>query len=1016
MRRMRLIVSALLAATWVVPLAAQQPNGTIRGRITDEGSQPLSQATVNAGGRATLTGTDGRYSISLPAGSYTVQVRMLGYAPGAKPVTVMAGETVDVDLTMVAQAVSLSEIVVTGYGQQKAGDITGAVSQLTVADFNVGVVTVPTQLLQGKVAGVQVIDNNEPGGGTTIRIRGATSVNANSDPLFVVDGMPVGTGAGGGLSAGRDPMNFLNPNDIESITVLKDASAAAIYGANAANGVVLITTKSGGGGGRQGTVVEYTSSYSAMSVTRLPSILNAQQFDSMVGVYAASRVSMLDTMHTNWLDLITRTGLGHEQNLSVTTSSGPMFYRISAGYMKQEGILRGTTTERLSLALNYAHHLFENRLGLRANLKGTRTNDVFTPGDVLGSATAMAPTQPVIDPSSLTGYWDWPVVGSPNATNPVASLNLAQDHGTTWRSVGNIQADYAIPFLPALRANVNLGYDAALADRQTFYPSKLAGQQWQGHGSLSLSDNSQVNSVFDAYLNYNAPLNVLPGNVDVTAGYSYTQSHSEYTPFSETGLSNDWLGTNAIPTASNVTNSKNVVDYKLISYFGRLNYNLNDRYLIAGSVRRDGSSRFAPGHQWGVFPSVSLAWRLSGEPFLSGVRQLSDLKLRASWAKTGNQAFADYRQYSVYTFSNNLAQYPMGGSYITTIAPSAVDPNIKWEQTSSYNVGLDFGFQNQRISGSIDWYTKNTEDLLFDLPIAAGTNFSNHLMTNLGTMRNRGLEIGLSAQVLRGGSDGLSWTAGLTASHNANTLLTINPSRSVTQINIGNIGGGTGNTIQVLMPGKPINSFFVYKQKYDTVKTSPTYGRPLEGQYVDQPTVLDSVACGGATPAAGCVGLYRPDGIINQQDLVPFHSPWPNWELGFTSDFKYRNFDLGFSLRAQLGAYVYNNVAAGSSTRSFTGGGSPSNVSTVLLTTGFTAPEYWSDYFVESADFLRLDNITLGYSFNYSGRPWRVWLTVQNAFTITGYNGVDPTAGLQGIDNNIYPRSRTFTGGLSVRF
>ena len=997
MRRAGFLIGALLAVCGTAPLLAQE-TATVRGRVVDDATkQPLVGVQVSVMGHAALTTAEGRYVITgVPAGSDTVRSRRIGYAPASMAVTVLGNATVIADFSMSAQAVGLAEMVVTGYGQQTAGDITGAVSQITTADFNPGPIIVPTQLIQAKVAGVQVVDNNEPGGGTTIRIRGATSVNASSDPLYVIDGMPAGTGAGGGLSAGRDPLNFLNPNDIQSVTVLKDASAAAIYGANAANGVVIITTKSGGGGQARGTQVEYSSSYSTSSVTKVASVLSTSQFAAAVAQYAPSRVSMLGTANTNWQNLVMRNAFGHEQNLSVTNSGIGTYYRLSLGYLNQDGILKGTNTQRLSLDFSYDQRLFTNHLDIKANLKGARSYDVFTPGDVLGNAQAMAPTQPVYDPNNTqgygTGYWDWNTSGA-SASNPIASLNLASDHGTTWRSMGNVQAEYTLPFFPALKANVNIGYDATLDNRDTFTPNNLAAQVRQGHGYLGLSNNNQVNQVLEGYLNYTAALGVLPGNVDLTGGYSYSQSHSEYTPFSETSISSNFLGDNGIPTASNVSNSKTVVDYKLISFFGRLNYNINDKYLIAASVRRDGSSRFGPGNQWGVFPSVSLAWRLSQESFLRDIRALSDLKLRASWAKTGNQAFGDYLQYAQYRFSNNLAQYQLGTQFVTTIRPDAVDPNIKWEQTASYNVGLDYGFLNQRISGAIDWYTKKTSDMIFTVPVAAGTNFSNYVTTNIGSMQNQGIELSLSARVLEGGRDGLNYTADFTVSHNANKLLSINPTNPATLINTGSIGGGTGNTIQVLEPGQPINSFLVWKQKYGA-NGKPIYSDTLTKMYVDA----------------------NNDGVINNSDLYVDHSPWPTLELGHTSSFTYRSWDFGFTLRAQLGGYVYNNVAAGSGYQSLTGGGSPSNTGSAVLKTGFVVPQYLSDYFVEDASFLRMDNITVGYTFRYNGNPLRVYLTMQNAFTITGYSGVDPTAGLNGIDNNTYPRSRTVTGGLSIRF
>ena len=839
---------------------------------------------------------------------------------------------------------------------------------------------------------MQVVDNNEPGGGTTIRIRGATSVNASSDPLYVVDGMPLGTGAGGGLSAGRDPLNFLNPNDIESITVLKDASAAAIYGANAANGVVLITTKSATG--RRGQQIEYSASGSSSSVTRLPSVLSASQFAAAVAQYAPSRVASLGSASTNWLDLITRASYGQEHNLSLTNAGERMFYRLSLGYLNQDGIVRGTTTDRLSLGINWEQRLLDNHLDIKGNFKGSHTTDRFS-GGVIGEATGMAPTQPYLDPTYATGYWNWHSTNA-GTFNPMEELALMTNQGSTWRSVGNFQADYRFPFFENLKANLNFGYDITKAGNQSFYPSSLASQLLQNHGSLYLSNNTMLTQLFEGYLNYAAPVNFVPGSIDLTAGYSYTQSHSDFNSFNQTNVNSNFLGIYGNPGGTTAaTNGVGAIDFKLISFFGRANYNYNDRFLASFSVRRDGSSRFGPGNQWGTFPAVSGAWRLSQESFLRGFHSLSDLKIRASWAKTGNQAFGDYLQYPTYTIGDAAAQYYLGSQgFVSTIRPSAVDRNIHWESTRSVDVGLDFGFLNQRFSGTIDWYTKKTTDMIFTVPAPAGSTFSNFVTTNVGTMQNLGIEFMFSARVLEGRGSDLGWTANFTASHNANKLLSINPTGSVTLINFGpTISGGVGNQVEVLMPGQPINTFYVYEQKYANGK--PIYSDTLANMFVDR----------------------NGDGIINDSDKRPFHSPWPSLELGHSSFFTYHRFDLSFTLRAQLGAYVYNNVASsGGSYENITGSATPSNMNTSVLTTSFLHPRYWSDYYVESANFLRMDNITLGYTWQMQGRPWRAYMTVQNAFTITGYSGVDPTAGLSGIDNNIYPRSRTFTGGLSVRF
>ncbi len=988
----RFIIGAMLAVLVTSPLRAQVSTGTIRGHVTDKATQqPLSGVTVTIGARRAQTQADGGYAIAgVPAGTDSLRARIIGYSPSSQSITVAIGQTVDVDFALTAQAVGLSEIVVVGYGEQRAGDITGAVTSVGSDEFNTGRVISPAMLVQSKVAGVQVVDNNEPGGGLSIRIRGATSVNASSEPLYVIDGMPVGNGAGGGLSAGRDPLNFLNPNDIENITVLRDASAAAIYGSNAANGVVLITTRSGGG--RAGTQIEYSTSASTSSVTRVPDMLNAAQFSAAVAQYAPTRSALLLNANTNWFGLIDRSATGQEHNLSLASSGSNMSYRVSLGYLNQDGIIRGSNTQRVSLGFNYQQRLLNDRLNLRTNVRGSRAVDQFTPGDVLGNAAAMAPTQPLLDPTSATGYWDWNTTNA-SPSNPVASLNLASDQGTTFRSIGNVQAEYRLPFLEGLRANLDVGYDVTKADRQTFFPNNLAAQVRQGRGLLALTNNTQANSILETYLEYAPARAYGPGTIDLTGGYSFSQSHAEYPFFRETGLSSNLLGNNGIPVAANVLNTKSVVDYRLISLFGRFNYNISDRYLVALTVRRDGSSRFGPGNQWGTFPSVALAWRLSREPFLRGMTSLSDLKLRGSWARTGNQAFGDYLQYPTYTYSDGQTQVQFGNQFIPTIRPSGVDEGIHWETTSSYDVGVDYGFLNQRFSGSVDWYTKNTKDLIFTVPVAAGTNLANFVTTNIGTMRNRGVELSLSARVIEGRARRLGWTANFTVSHNTNELLSINPSRSVSQILTGNISGGVGNLVEVLQPGAPINSFFVYEQKYANGK--PIYSDTALRMYVDR----------------------NADGIINDSDRRPFHDPAPKWQLGHSSYVTYGSLDFGFTLRAYLGGYTYNNVAsANGAYQNLAGSGMPSNLHASVLTTGFFVPQYYSDYFVESASFLRMDNISVGYTFTYRRQPFRVYATMQNAFTITGYSGVDPTAGLNGIDNNIYPRSRTITGGLSVRF
>lgn len=992
MRRTGYVIG-VLAAVWTAPLGAQQPTGTVRGRITDAATQqPLGGVTVSVGRRGAVTRADGRYVMTaVPGGTDTLRARLIGYAAATRPVAVSGGDTLVVDLAMTAQSVSLSEVVVVGYGQQRAGDVTGSLSQVGAEDFNTGTIISAPQLIENRVPGVQVVDNNEPGGGLSIRVRGQASVNAGSEPLYVVDGVPLGTGSGGGLTVGRDPLNFLNPNDIATITVLKDAAATAIYGANASNGVVLITTKLGKGQTR----VEYGGSGSASYVTRLPSMLNAAQFRSAVQAHYPASDTLILNANTDWFSLVDQTAMGDQHDVSVAGAGATNSYRLSLGYQNQDGILRGTTAQRIALGVNYDQRAYDNHLELRASLKGTRTMDQFTPNGVLYNAAQMGPTQPVFDGTSVTGYYNWPGNLLTSADNPLEVLNLATDRATTYRSVGSVQAKYdfsSLSRLQGLTGTINLGYDITQADRVTFYPNDIHFETKNGtDGSYYRTSPSQLNTVLDAYFDYAPALTVGPGNLDVTAGYSYTQSHQDNEGTLVTQFESNALGPNGIPSTGLVQpNLPDIEESKLISFFGRAGYNINDRYLASVSIRRDGSSRFGPSNQWGNFPAASVGWRISREPFLSGVSGLSELKLRASWGKTGNQAIGNYQQHVTYDPCNAEAQIQFGNQFVCPARPSSVDPNIKWESTATWDLGLDYGIMNGRVSGTIDWYTKHTDDLLFNVPTPAGTNFSNFVTKNIGSMRNRGFELALSARLLDRGPGGLSWTADFNAAHNANQLLSINPSASASQqIQVGGVSGGVGTTIQVLEPGQPLNSFFVCQQLYQN-------GKPLEGKYV---SLAD-------TTASTC----------DASGLRPFHDPAPHWMLGFTSSLGYRRFDLSFTLRAWLGNYVYNNVASNLGTYQELTRGAPYNLNASVLQTGFMTPQYLSDYYVENGSFLRMDDVRLQYSFPWRTQRLLLFVNVQNAFTITGYSGVDPTAGLGGIDNNIYPRSRIVTSGLNVQF
>jgi TonB-linked SusC/RagA family outer membrane protein len=1005
MKLLRYGTALVVAATCIAPLQAQQSTGTIRGRVIDEASQsPLRGALVRFGGQSAQTREDGGYLLTdVPPGSDTLRVTMIGYAPVARPVTVAAGETVDAEIALAPQAVNLAELVVVGYGEQRQGNVTGALTNVTSQEFNKGRVITPTELIQNKVAGVQVVENTEPGGRTSIRIRGGTSTTASNEPLYVIDGLPVSSE----VTTGRDPLNFLNPDDIASMTVLRDAGAAAIYGTNAANGVVLITTKRGQAG--QPMKIEYTGSVSASTITRVPSMLNAEQFRAAVEQFPVPADSQLLNANTDWFDAIDRTGFGQEHNVALSGAGTTNDYRVSFNFLDQRGIISENSARRLGLGLNFNQRLANDRLNLRFSVRGSRTDDRFTPLGVLSNAAQYGPTQPITDPNSETGFYEWPDESSTSADNPVAILNLAEEKAETYRAVGNMQAEYRTPWIEGLRANVTLGIDASDSKRRNFLPSVLHREQATGRGGQQTRFNpQQTSTVLETYLSYTTPRPVGPGVLDLTGGYSWSKTHIDSLYYEGNGLYTDEGGTDQIVPAANVTNIVFEQQSKLISFFGRLNYNIEDRYILAASLRHDGSSRFGAENDFGTFPSVSVAWRLSQEPFLRGVKGLSDLKLRGSWAKTGNQSFGNYLAYSSYQLGDNQAQYQFGDTVFTTARPSAVDPDIKWEQTRAVNVGLDFGFANQRITGAIDYYDKLTDDLLFTVPVAGFSNLSNFVTTNIGSMRNYGVELSLGARILDGGDRGLSWQADFTAARNKNNLRTITPfGGSGLSILVGEASGGVGTRVQVLTPDHPVNSFYVYEHIREN-------GRPIyrdvngDGNINDNDLYVDQ----------------NGDGIVNQGDLRPFKDPAPKWILGHSSYFAWGKLDFGFTLRSYLGNYVYNNVAsANGDYRELFAGSSPYNLHSSVLETQFETQQLQSDYYVQNASFLRMDNMTLGYTFNLRGQAARVFGAVQNLFTITGYDGVDPssnitptpiTSSVNGIDNNIFPRSRTFSGGLSL--
>ncbi len=806
---------------------------------------------------------------------------------------------------------------------------------------------------------------------------------------------------GGGLSAqttattpGRNPLNFINPNDIESISVLKDAAATAIYGSRGANGVVLITTKKGASGAAS---LQYTGNVSSSSAVNLPEMLNAQQFRTAVQQFAPAAVqAQLGNANTDWQNAVLRTAPGMEHNLAISGGRDFSRYRLSLNALDQSGVLRGTDLTRYGFGFNYGDKLLSERLDVQLSLKGSRQNDVYTPGAVLGNSLAFAPTQPIRNADG--SFFNWNRNLAPN--NPLSDLALINDRGITYRALGSLEAKYNLPWVTGLSGTVRTGYDFATASRTQFRPTTAQGENFLSRpGFFSTNDYRQNNTLLEVFGNYTRRLDSFRSDLDLTGGYTWEQQGTVYPGFSAESLSSNALGVNGVPTAGFRQVGTDVQESRLISFFLRANYTIADKYLFGASIRRDGSSRFGPNNQWGWFPAASAAWRLSDESFMRGVSWLSDLKLRASWGVNGNQQIPNYQAFSVFTIANPNALYPIGGQFLPGIRPNSIDPNIKWEQTASTNVGIDYGFFGNKFTGAFEFYDKKTTDLLFTVPTAAGTNFSNNVLTNIGSLRNRGFEFSINARLANGGRDGFNWDANFIAARNTNELLTINPrggSATGQQILVGGIAGGVGSTIQVLRPGLPVNSFLVWRSRRQA-NGLPVATGPDTAMYVDQ----------------------NRDGTINQDDLIPNRAPQPRWILGQSSQFSWKKFDLNYTLRANLGNYIYNNVASSRGSYNQLGNiGVPVNLSADVLRTGFTNSQFFSDYYVQDGSFLRMDNIQVGYTFDRFGafRSLRLFGSVQNAFTITGYDGADPNANLNGIDNNIFPLSRIFTAGLNVGF
>ena len=953
---------------------------TVTGTVLDtESGFPLIGATVLIAGtdNGTVTDIDGKFSIEANEGAQ-LKFSYTGYAEQ----TITVGAESVIEVSMSASSEILDEVVVIGYGTVKKDDATGSIQTVSTESFNKGAITGPQELLAGKVPGVTIsTGSGAPGEGATIRIRGESSLSANNDPLIVIDGVPLESG---GVNGARNPLNVINPNDIETFTVLKDASATAIYGNRASGGVIIITTKKGKLGSDK-INVGYAGNVSLSTVTNDVDVLSSDEFRSLINEQFDKdhpAVGLLGDANTFWQDEIYQTAFGQDHNLSFTGALKQIPYRVSLGYTSREGILKTDEFDRFTGSINLSPGFINNTLQIKAGLKFMSTDNRFANRGAIGSAVTFDPTKPVFDDETggqFGGYYTWlQSNGDPNTlapANPVALLEQRQDESNVNRFIGNFQVDYRFAFLPELRANLNLAYDRSESDGSVFVPQNAAFAFSNG-GEDRTYTQEKKNELLEFYLNYVKDFGKT--SLDLMAGYSWQHFFQE--DFSQ--------ATNVDGSIVIDEPNRDPREYYLVSLFGRLNYSINSRYLFTFTLRRDGTSRFSEDNRYGIFPSAAFAWKIMDNSESNG---LSNLKFRLGWGITGQQEIGGFYEYLPrYQRGQDNARYRFGNELITTLRPNGYDANIKWEETTTYNIGFNFGFLKNRITGTLDLYQRETEDLLNFVPVPAGTNLTNFITTNVGDLTNRGVELGLNTTPIQ--NNNVTWDLGVNVAYNENeiTRLIATDDPNYQGVLTGGISGGVGSNIQINSTGFAPRSFFVFEQVYDEA------GVPIEGLYVDR----------------------NGDGIVNNEDQYRLEKPDPDYSIGFTSRIAYKNIDLSFAGRSYIGNYNYNNVWSNNAVYEFLFNSTNiiSNQHRHITVSDFQSPQYFSDYYVRDASFLRVDHITLGYNLNdVIGDFARFYVTVQNPFVISDYDGLDPEI-FGGIDNNFYPRPRNFVFGVNVNF
>jgi iron complex outermembrane receptor protein len=860
----------------------------------------------------------------------------------------------------------------------------------------------PEQLISGKVAGVQITPNDgAPGSGSRIRIRGGASLNASNDPLIIIDGVPV---ENRGIAGSSNPLNLVNPNDIESFTILKDPSSAAIYGSRASNGVILITTKKG----KKGKI---RFNFNAQGFVQTPSskvnILSPDEFRTVINQNgSASQIAQIGKDNTDWQDEIYRSAFAQDFNLGVTGAfaNGKWPFRISGGFLNQDGLLLTSNFKRLNSSLNLSPRFLNDKLKVDINLKMSRTTNQFADGGAVGNAVTFDPTKPVRSGNNrFGGYWEW--IDGENKPmqlsnrNPVGLLQLRDNSSEVFRSISNIQFDYQLPFLKGLRANLNLGYDFQRGQGINILLDSAAANYRSG-GDRNPYYGENKNQLAEFYLNYVKDIKTINSKFDIMLGTAFQRFDFYTANFRARSYNGQFAPNSQEPRFNSNSDAINGDEgYSMLSYYTRVNYTLANKYILTLNARTDGTSRFGPldatflqKPRWAVFPGVALAWRISEESFLKNSKLFNDLKLRVGYGQTGQQDVGNlYGYIASYGISNNSAQYQLGNTFYNMARPSAYDASLRWESTTNTNVALDFAILDNRVSGTIEGFIRKTKDLLSGVPIAAGSNFTNILLTNVGTIESKGFELTFNTVPVRNKNFEWDFNVNFTYVVPEITNLLINPDPNFTGLAIGGISGGTGNTIQRHIVGQRPATFYAYQQIYDK------NNKPIEGLYED---------------------LNR-DGIINEKDLRPFKNSEPRYFIGASSSVNIKRFTAGFVLRANIGNYMYNNFASNNGVlRTFLNPlGFIANGSSDFLNTGFQNNQYFSDYYIQNASFLRMDNINLGYDAGEIAKNVRLRITanVQNAFIITKYTGLDPEIS-GGIDNNIFPRPRTYVLGLNLDF